>query len=357
MTSALAKLCLFATTVALCAPATAQTTITIPADKDTTLYEPLNGLRANGSGPSIFCGKVGLNGGGGIRRALVHFDVAGQLPAGAVVIAAEFDIFSAQSTAFLPIQTFVHRVTQDWSEGSVVNVPGGQGGSPQSGETTWQHTNFPNATWNNPGGDFAATQSFTFDLASIGPSTALVDDGMVSDIQSWLDNPSGNFGWLLKTDEVFPQTARRMHSREFGSSPPSITITYLSPGQTGVYGTGSPVNGAPFQLDITGVAAGPTTLPITYNNAPGPISAGVNFFAFELNPVGFPVLPGGLLYLPFPGPLVSGTAFTLVAGSGVSLFNVPPGFPGYLVVAQAAALDSNSPLGFALSNAGVFLTQ
>ncbi|MGC6488753.1 MAG: DNRLRE domain-containing protein [Planctomycetota bacterium] len=346
-----------AAAVCLSPLASGQTTVTISSDKDTTLYESSSGSLANGGGDSIFCGVVGFTGGFGKRRALMHFDVASQIPSGARILAVEFDVFSAQSTAFLPIQTFMHRVTQDWSEGSVVAPgAGGAGGSSASGETTWLHTNYPSATWTNPGGDFDPTPSFVFDLASIGPSTALVAPGMVADVQSWLDNPTGNFGWLMKTDEQFPQTARRMYAREFGSAPPTLRVTYLAPGQTGTYGTGWPVNGAPFQLDVTGTATGGATLPITYSNAPGPFSVGANFLSIGLDPVGTALLPGNQLYLPFAGPLISGGGFVVTGGVGVSFFTVPAGFPGYLVSMQAAVIDS-SPLGFSLSNAGVLLTQ
>ena len=355
MNIALAKLAL--ATCALTVAASAQTTVTIPTDKDTTLYEDGSGALANGGGNSVFCGVVGLNGGFGKRRTLLHFDVAGQIPAGSRILSVEFDIFSAQSTAFLPIATYMHRVSQDWSEGSVVAPgAGGAGGQSAPGETTWLHTNYPSGTWTTPGGDYDPTPSFVFDLASIGPTTATVDPGMVADVQAWLDNPAGNFGWLMKTDEQFPQTARRMYAREFGSTPPRITVTYLSPGQTGTYGDGWLVNGAPFQLGLSGTANGGATLPITYLNAPGPLSAGANFLSLELDPVGTPLLPGSLLYLPFNGPLIPGSAFVVSGGVGASLFTVPPGFPGFLVVVQAAVIDT-SPLGFKLSNAGVLLTQ
>lgn len=348
---------LAATALGLVTVATAQTTVTITPDKDTTLYESSTGSLANGGGDSIFCGVVGFAGGFGKRRALVHFDVASQVPPGARILSVEFDVFSAQSTAFLPIQTFMHRVTQDWSEGSVIAPgAGGAGGSSAAGETTWLHTDYPNATWTTPGGDFDPTPSFVFDLASLGPSTAAVDAGMVADVQSWLDNPAGNFGWLMKTDEQFPQTARRMYAREFGSAPPAIRVTYLAPGQTGTYGTGWLVNGSPFQLDVTGTATGGATLPITLSNAPGPFSVGANFLSIGLDPVGTALLPGSALYLPFAGPLISGGGFVVTGGVGVSFFTVPAGFPGYLVSMQAAVIDS-SPLGFSLSNAGVLLTQ
>lgn len=357
MTKAIAKLCLTAASVALCTSLQAQTTITITADRDATLYESNNGTLANGAGPSIF---VGVTAQPGKRRALLHFDVAGQIPAGSRVLSVELDIFSAQSTAFLPIATYVHRVTQDWNEGSAfASGPGGAGTFAGNGSATWIHTSrgTPGATWNTPGGDFDPQPSFIFDLASVGPSTATVQPGMVNDVQSWLDNPTGNFGWILKTDEVMWPTARRMHSRESSlGNLPRITVTYLIPGQVGNYGTGWLVNGSPFQLDISGTADGNAPMPIVYNNAPSPLTVGANFISFGLDPVG-PTLPfGGSVYLSLSGPVIAGDVFTLVGGSGFSLFNIPSGFPGYLITLQAVAIDTNL-LGFSLSNAGVLLTQ
>ena len=103
-------------------------------------------------------------------------------------------------------------------------------------------------------------------------------------------------------------------------------------------------------------ANGSAPLPIVYNNAPGPLTVGSNFIAFDLDPVG-PALPlGGSVYLP-PAGWIVGDVFTLAGGSGFSLLNLPAGFPGYLVVLQAVAIDNTNVYGFSLSNAGVLLTQ
>ena len=97
-------------------------------------------------------------------------------------------------------------------------------------------------------------------------------------------------------------------------------------------------------------------LPITYTNAP-PSSIGANFFSLDLNAVGTPLLPGSLVYLPLSQPIIDGDAFlTSTIGDGGTAFTVPAGFPGFLIVVQAAVLDA-SPLSFSLSNAGVMWTQ
>ena len=57
MTKAIAKLCLTAASVALCASVQAQTAITITADRDATLYESGSGNLANGaSGSGVSAG-------------------------------------------------------------------------------------------------------------------------------------------------------------------------------------------------------------------------------------------------------------------------------------------------------------
>ena len=49
---------------------------------------------------------------------------------------------------------------------------------------------------------------------------------MVADVQSWLDNPASNFGWLVLGDETASATAKRFDTRE-SASPPMLTIQYI----------------------------------------------------------------------------------------------------------------------------------
>lgn len=46
-------------------------------------------------------------------------------------------------------------------------------------------------------------------------------------MQSWLDTPASNFGWILRADESSPGTARRIDSREANAlTRPTLMITY-----------------------------------------------------------------------------------------------------------------------------------
>ena len=54
---------------------------------------------------------------------------------------------------------------------------------------------------------------------------------MVADVQSWLDNPANNFGWLVLGDESAVLTAKRFDTRE-SAIPPVLTIQYTAPTPT-----------------------------------------------------------------------------------------------------------------------------
>jgi hypothetical protein len=357
MNSILVKLAITATAVVSgISSANAQSTVSIIPSKDTTLYESATGSVAGSAGPHVFVGRVGFGGNLERRRAILRWDVAGSIPAGSRILSATMDLWVEQSSAFLPVATNVHRVLQDWNEGSVVSPGGGgAGGSAVAGETTWLHTNYPSQLWANAGGDFAPTPSLTFGLPGIGAVVTPSSDGLVADVQNMLDNPAANFGWLLKTNEILTSNARKINSRSAAALQPKLNIIYLAPGETGTWGVGWPVGAGTFELGISGTAAGGNVLPITYSNAPTP-SVGANFFAIGLNAAGTPLAPNGLAYLPLTGTLITGNTFLTSGGVGSSTVTIPVGFPGFLLSVQALALDS-TPLGFSLSNAGVMLTQ
>jgi len=50
---------------------------------------------------------------------------------------------------------------------------------------------------------------------------------MIADVQSWVNNPASNFGWLVLGDESTIATAKRFDTRE-SASPPVLTIQYIS---------------------------------------------------------------------------------------------------------------------------------
>ena len=178
--------------------------------------------------------------------------------------------------------------------------------------------------------------------------------GMIADIQDMLDNPSSNHGWIFKTAESLPQTARRISSSE-DPNPPTLNITYLLPSEVGSVGVGCPVGTGTSELDFVGSAIGGQTVTIQRtNHFPG--SVGAHFFSLYIDPVGAPLQPGCTVYLPLAQELLPGEAFFTGGGSGTAPFAVPSGFPGFLISCQTVVID-NSPFGLSLSNAAVMILQ
>lgn len=122
----------------------------------------------------------------------------------------------------------VFRLSADWGEGTS-DASGQEGGgtSATTGDATWNHRFFDNMVWSNPGGDFSDTQSAAIAIGQFGDYVIESTAAMVADVQGWLDNPNGNFGWILLAAEDV-KSARRFNSRE-NSNPdrrPMLEIEY-----------------------------------------------------------------------------------------------------------------------------------
>jgi hypothetical protein len=206
-------------------------TIGIPASKDTTLYEN-NTTNSNGMGWYVFAGRTIRD--FGARRALLAFDIAGAVPAGATINAVALQLTVSKNPGTSDISLALHRLTADWGEGaSVASDLGGDGVAAENGDATWLHRFYDTAFWAAPGGDFVATPSATqtiagnasycWDSADPGQNNA----ALIGDVQAWLDNPATNFGWILKDDENTPATsARRLNSHENATNPPQLFIRF-----------------------------------------------------------------------------------------------------------------------------------
>ena len=68
-------------------------------------------------------------------------------------------------------------------------------------------------------------------VGGIGTHTLGSTENTIADVQSWLDSPATNFGWILRGDESSAGDARRVDSREnlTAANRPTLTITYSEP--------------------------------------------------------------------------------------------------------------------------------
>lgn len=208
--------------------AEAAVVVTLNPLQDSTLYESTSGSVANGAGKNFFAGVTGS----GVKlRSLMQFDISGAVPSGALIEKVELRLHLDRTATIGELIT-MHRVLASWTEGaSDATFIGGGGGGTVAGaaDSTWLHRSYSGLLWSSPGGDFTASPSSSLEVEGTGFYT-WSGAGLVSDVQSWLLTPSLNHGWLLKTPELGPASAKRFGSSEsdFLGSRPALSITYSS---------------------------------------------------------------------------------------------------------------------------------
>ncbi len=205
----------------------AQTTVSLTADRDNTLYDTPTGNLSNGVGSRMF---VGQTGNGRVVRGILHFDLSG-VPQDAVVTDArlEMRVVTASLTANGSTPHSLFRVSQDWGEGTTAAASGqGGGGASTTDSVTWIHTFFPGGMWANPGGDFSATASDTQPAPTFG-DVVFQSAGLTADVQSFVSDAAMNFGWVLKADAK--NAGARVYATREGAttSRPTLVVTYESP--------------------------------------------------------------------------------------------------------------------------------
>lgn len=218
-------------------------TKTIVASKDNTIFQN-NVNNSAGGAAGIFSGS---NGGGSPRRGLIAFDIAGNVPAGSLITGAQLTMYLGNAPNSNPQTIGLHRLSVDWGEGTAgSSTPGigggGNGFAAGAGDATWSTPTFGSGAWTNPGatGDYNPTASGSTSVT--GPVetgfTWTSTSAMVSDLQSWLNNPAGNFGWaMVSAGEATGSSVKAFYSRtatqNSSGNPlnpdfrPMLTITYI----------------------------------------------------------------------------------------------------------------------------------
>ena len=185
----------------------------------------------NGGGDFAVCiGNAGTT--ANTRRALVRYTLPA-IPAGSTVTRVEWalvqDSVRDMGAGPLPVTLVVRRVTSAWVEGT--------GSGPSSGPCG-QGQAVAGVTWNTQptvaGADSASTAMTTLNgfIALFDTNTGTANDGLIEDVQAWVDNGATNFGWRLAVaEEATADNSRRM---EHGA----LTIHWTPPGEVPLFADG-----------------------------------------------------------------------------------------------------------------------
>ena len=203
-------------------PAEAVTAVLTPT-KDNTIFE--NNGNSNGAGQFIFAGTTSIASGNSPRRALLAFDVAAAVPAGATIDSAILTL-TVSRTISGDQSVSLHRLTVDWGE-ALSDAGGQEGGGTLAlaGDATWDDNMLGTSSWATAGGDFVGGASATSLVGVEGTSPEWSGAGLVADVQGWLDTPAQNFGWIVIGNEGAQATAKQFNSRE-GTVSPSLEINF-----------------------------------------------------------------------------------------------------------------------------------
>ncbi len=207
--------------------------LTLVASKDATLYQHPSGQLANGSGQRFFAGRTLQVAGEDIRRGLVAFDVGAVIPPGSVIHSVSLRLYMSRTQAGSePVG--LHLALADWGEGASV-APGqeGNGTAAMVNDATWLHTFYPSAFWTSPGGDFDPLASASLPVAGTGFYT-WSGANLAADVQTWVNDPTTNFGWFVLGNEAVELSAKRFDGRtaSTASRRPQLTIDF-TPGSGG----------------------------------------------------------------------------------------------------------------------------
>lgn len=215
---------------AVAGQATADVVMLAPS-KDNTLYESVEGGLSNGKGDFIF---AGMNGVGFMRRAVIAFDLTSAIPVGSTINSVTLTLrMSRTSTGTVSVT--LQPLLADWGEG-ISDASGNEGGGAVAtpGDATWRHRAYDNEFWISPGGDFDPAVSASANVGGTGTynwSSA----GLVADVQGWVNDPSSNFGWIIRAPEGGGRTAKRFDSvdNDTVSNRPVLTINFTPPPVSG----------------------------------------------------------------------------------------------------------------------------
>jgi uncharacterized repeat protein (TIGR01451 family) len=208
-------------------------TINLGPVADNTLYQDQTGRLSNGAGRSFFVGATN-QGSNNIRRGAIRFDLSA-IPAGSTVTSATLALHMGRTNNGAQ-NIELHRALRNWGEGTSNAGAGGVGANDGDGtqattnDVTWLFTFFNTQSWTVAGGDFAAASSAATSVGGVG-NYQWSAAGMIADVQQWVNDASGNFGWIITGNEATRPTAKAFDTKE-GAVPanrPLLTVVYTTP--------------------------------------------------------------------------------------------------------------------------------
>ena len=299
----------------------AQNEVIAPVSKDNSLFESEEGSLSNGAGTYLFAGKTANE---FIRRGLIAFDVS-SIPQGSRVESVTLALHMSKTISGTE-DVALHSLLADWGEGSSkADFNEGKGIDPKDDDATWIHRFWDTKdTWVTPGGDYSPSASATQAVDKTGSYTWGSTEQLAADVQSWVDNPESNFGWILVGNESSAGSAKRFDSKENTTemNRPVLTVTFIT-----VVGVEETKADVPGNYELAQNSPNPFNPATTINyTIPDGVSGSVTLKVFDLrgalittlvNQAGSP----GMYSVVWDGTDISGNSVS----SGVYIYTIQAG--------------------------------
>ena len=338
--------------------------VTLPPTVDNTIFseDATSGLFTSDGLGYLYAGKTGPNYGPYNRRALLAFDIAGQVPAGVTIQSVQLKLnLNKEGTSSFGTSLSLYRLTQTWGEGTSQNTVGGYGATATTNDATWTRRFYNTSAWTTVGGTFVATASGSRPAAAgLVTWDSATQPTLQTDVQGWVNGSFVNAGWILRGDESNQLTACRFDSKDSGTTPPALKITYASapapthfetwlatyfptnfvgqyvdpkgdPNGNGIanlieYAYGfSPVSASPSGsgLQVATAAVGANTM-VTITFLRDPLATDLTY---ELQTTGDLLAPWSTITTSVGGAVPSGSGFVSESGSPIAIVTAQETFP------------------------------
>lgn len=202
-------------------------TVVHTAAKDNSIFQEIE--NSNGAGIGLFAGATAASNNGAPRRALVYFDLSG-IPTGSTVTDVTLQMYCTRARAVVAAVR-LHKLNASWGEGTsnAGTEFDGVGTTATTGDATWLTRQYNTVHWLTPGGDYNPTVSATTSIGTFDLFYTWNAAQLTADVQSWVNSPATNHGWIFIGEETVLLSAKRFASRETPtpSLRPQLTVTYI----------------------------------------------------------------------------------------------------------------------------------
>jgi hypothetical protein len=199
----------------LCSRTSAQAearTVSVLASKDATIFADVDLENdavlnsANGRGAVLYSG---VDASGGIKRALLKFDVWRHVPHEAHITNVRLILTLARvaegNASARPVD--LRTVMESWGEGAT-RSDNEHGIPADDGDVTWYYRRYQDfdELWSSAGGNYDypdrehPAASALIEHPAVGQRVVWSSEEMLDDVESWLVDPGQNYGWGLLND-------------------------------------------------------------------------------------------------------------------------------------------------------------